>query len=134
MATLIAHSPEPATRTFVHKLAEALGSQRGVTTAVEEFPIAGRYLDNVDAIIVVAEAHDKTFHHAARNFMAAHFAEISDTSFFVAALGTAAQLTKTQLTAIEAFNPRDTGYFRTDALDDTALKDWVAQINTRGAV
>ncbi len=134
MATLIAHSPEPATRTFAQQLAAALGSQRGVTTAVEEFPIAARYVEKVDALIVVAEAHDETFHHGARNFMAAHFAEISGTSFFVAALGTAAQLTNTQLAAIEAFDPRDTGYFRTDALDDTALKEWVARINTRGAV
>lgn len=134
MATLIAHSSEPATRDVAQQLAEALRAQRGVTTAAEEFPLASRYVEHVDAIVVVAEAHDEAFHREARNFMAANYAESDSKSIFVAALGTAEQLTATQLAAIEAFEPRDIGYFRTDALDEAALKNWVGQINTRGAV
>lgn len=134
MATLIAHSPEPATRAFAQHLAETLGSQRGVTTAVEEFSVASRYMDSVDAVVVVAPASDTKFHRGARNFMAANYAETASRSLFVAALGTAEQLTDDQLQAIAAFWPRDTGYFRTDALDEGAVKIWAGEINSRGAV
>lgn len=133
MATLIAYSPEPATRDFAHQLADFLGTQRGVTTAVEEFSMAAQYIDNVEAVVVIAPVTDQKFHRGARNFMAAHYAETHDTSLFVAALGTEDELSVDQLAAIQAFQPRDTGYFRTDQLDLDALKTWVGQINTRGA-
>lgn len=134
MATLIAHGSEQAAHDFAQRLAKHLGDQRGVTTAVQEFPLAGRYVDNVDAIIVVAEAQDEAFHREARNFLAAQYAETDRKSLFVAALGDAETLTSTQRTAIDAFEPRDVGYFRTAAPYDDALKIWAGRVNTRGAV
>lgn len=134
MATLIAHGSEPTAHTFAQRLATVLREQRGVTTAVEEFPVAARYVDNVDAIIVVAETQDAAFHRGARNFMAAQYAETAEKTLFVAALGSAAELAADQRTAIDAFSPRDVGYFRTDLPNADALKIWAGRINTRGAV
>jgi len=133
MATLIAHSPEPATQAIAQQLADVLRTHRGVTTVLEDLSRAGRYVDNVDAVVVVAPADEETFHRGARNFMAAQYAELADKSLFVAALGTTDRLTETQQAAMDAFDPRDTAYFRTDALDETALTDWAGLINTRGA-
>lgn len=133
MATLIAHSPEPATQAIAQQLADVLRTYRGVTTVLEDLSRAGRYVDNVDAVVVVAPAEEETFHRGARNFMAAQYAELADKSLFVAALGTTDRLTETQQAAMDAFDPRDTAYFRTDALDETALTDWAGLINTRGA-
>lgn len=134
MATLIAHSPEPATQAIAQQLAGVLRTHRGVTTVLEDLARAGRYVDNVDAVVVVAPADEETFHRGARNFMAAQYADLAAKSLFVAALGTTDQLTETQQTAMDAFDPRDTAYFRTDALDETALTDWAGLINTRGAI
>lgn len=134
MATLIAHGSEPAAHTFAQHLATILGDQRGVTTAVEEFPVAARYVDNVEAIIVVAEAQDEAFHRGARNFMAAQYAETAEKTLFVAALGSEEELTTTQRIAIDAFQPRETGYFRTDIPNEDALKIWAGRISTRGVV
>ena len=134
MATLIAYSPEPATQHFVDHLATLLKSQRGVTLAVEDLARAGRYIDNVDAVIVVAEANDETYNHVARNFLTAQYAELADKSLFIVGLGTTTGLSETQQTAMDAFDPRDTAYFRTDALDESALNTWVGQINTKGVV
>lgn len=134
MATLIAYSPEPATQHFVDHLATLLRDQRGVTLAVEDLARAGRYVDNVDAVIVVAEANEETYHHGARNFLTAQYAELADTSLFIVGLGTTEGLTETQQIAMDAFRPRDTAYFRTDALDESALRNWVAQINIKGVV
>lgn len=133
MATLIAHSPEPATQAIAQQLVDVLRTHRGVTTVLEDLSRAGRYVDNVDAVVVVAPADEETFHRGARNFMAAQYAELADKSLFVAALGTTDRLTETQQAAMDAFDPRDTAYFRTDALDETALTDWAGLINTRGA-
>lgn len=133
MATLIAHSPEPATQAIAQQLADVLRTHRGVTTVLEDLSRAGRYVDNVDAVVVVAPADEETFHRGARNFIAAQYAELADKSLFVAALGTTDRLTETQQAAMDAFDPRDTAYFRTDALDETALTDWAGLINTRGA-
>lgn len=133
MATLIAHSPEPATQAIAQQLADVLRTHRGVTTVLEDLSRAGRYVDNVDAVVVVAPADEETFHRGARNFMAAQYAELADKSLFVAALGSTDRLTETQQAAMDAFDPRDTAYFRTDALDETALTDWAGLINTRGA-
>lgn len=134
MATLIAHGSEPTAHTFAQRLAAALSDQRGVTTAVEEFPVAARYVDNVEAVIVVAEAQEEAFHHGARNFMNATYAELANKTLFVAALGTAEDLTATQRTAIDAFEPRDSAYFRTDQPHEDTLKLWAGRLNTRGAV
>lgn len=134
MATLIAHSNQTSTVAFARRLADSLSTQRGVTTAVESLARAGRYVDTVDAVVVVAPAEDANFHRGARNFMAANHAELADRSLFIAALGTQDQLTADQIHAMEAFEPRDTGFFRTDALDEAALSHWVNSINTHGAV
>ena len=132
MATLITHSPEPATQHFVDHLATLLKQQRGITLAVVDLPRADRYIDNVDAVIVVAEANAETFNTQARNFLAAEHAELAEKSLFVVALGTVAGLTETQQLAMDAFQPRDTAYFRTDVLDESALNAWVGQIYLRG--
>lgn len=132
MATLIAYSPEPATQHFVDRLATLLKDQRGVTLAAVDLARAGRYVDNVDAVIVVAEATEKTFNHPARNFLTAQYAELESKSVFIVALGTAERLTETQQIAMDAFDPRDTAYFRTDTLDESALNTWAGQITTRG--
>ena len=134
MATLIAHGSEQAAHDFAQRLAQHLGDQRGVTTTVQEFALAGRYIDNVDAIIVVAETQDEAFHRGARNFLAAQYAETDKKSLFVAALGDTDALTETQRIAIDAFQPRDVGYFRVDTSYEDALKMWAGRINTRGAV
>lgn len=134
MATLIARSPEPATQALAQQLADTLREHRGVTTVIEDLSRAGRYVDNVDAVVVIAPADEDTFHRGARNFMAAQYADLADKSLFIAALGTTERLTETQQIAMDAFEPRDTAYFRTDALDETALTDWVGLINTRGAI
>lgn len=134
MATLIAHSPEPATQHFVDHLATLLRDQRGVTLAVEDLARAGRYIDNVDAVIVVAEANDETYNHAARNFLTAQYAELADKSLLIVGLGITPGLSATQQIAMDAFEPRDTAYFRTDALDESALNTWVGQITTKGVV
>lgn len=133
MATLIAHSPESTTLAFAQRVANTLGAQRGVTTAVEDFGRAGRYVDNVDAVIVIAPAEQQTFHRGARNFLAAHAAELAEKSLFIVGLGTAPKLTETQQAAMEAFAPRDTAYFRVDALDDAAFDTWIGFIHSRGA-
>lgn len=133
MATLIAHSNETSAADFAQHLADKLGDQRGVTTAVLSLNRAGRYIETVDAVVVVAPAEDASFHRGARNFMAAHHAELTNTSLFIAGLGTEQQLSDHQLEAMEAFAPRDTAYFRTDDLDEAALSHWVNTINTRGA-
>lgn len=83
MATLIAHSSEPATQHFVDRLATLLRNQRGVTLAVEDIARAGQYIDNVDAVIVVAEANNPKYHHAARQFLTAQHAELADKSLFI---------------------------------------------------
>ena len=132
MATLIAHSPEPATQHFVDRLAKLLKQQRGITLAAEDFGRASRYIDNVDAVIVVAEANEATFNHQARNFLTSEHAELDDKSLFIVALGTAQGLTAMQQIAMDAFQPRDTAYFRTDELDEAALNSWVAEIYLRG--
>lgn len=132
MATLIAHSPEPATQHFVDRLATLLKEQRGVTIAVVDLARAARYVDNVDAVIVVAEATQETFNHPARNFLTAQYAELESKSLFIVALGTAAGPTETQQIAMDAFDPRDTAYFRTDTLDESALNAWVGQITLHG--
>ena len=134
MATLIAHSPEPATQHFADRLATLLKDQRGVTIAVVDLARAARYVENVDAVIVVAEATEETFNHPARNFLTSQHAELDNTSVFIVALGTAQRLTKTQQIAMDAFEPRDTAYFRTDALDEAALNTWVGQITLHGVV
>jgi len=133
MATLIAHGPEPTARDFAQRLGTMLVDQRGVTTAVEEFPLAAQYVDNVEAIIVVAEARDEIFHRGASNFLAAHYAESTQLSLFVAALGATEELTNTQRAAIDAYAPRDMAYFRTDQPNDAAVKSWVGRITSRGA-
>lgn len=133
MATLIAHSNEADTAAFAQHLADKLGEQRGVTTAVTSLSRASRYVDTVDAVVVVAPAKDSNFHREARVFMASHHAELTNKSLFIAGLGTSPQLTKYQLQAMDAFGPRDTAYFRTDALDESAVSSWVNTINTRGA-
>lgn len=134
MATLIAHSNQQSTVAFAQRLADTLEKQRGVTTAVESFARASRYVETVDAVVVVAPAEDTDFHQGARRFMTANHAELDDASLFIAALGTEDQLTTYQLQAMEAFEPRDTAYFRTDALDETALSSWVGFITSHGAV
>lgn len=133
MATLIAHSNQNSTVAFAQRLADALEKQRGVTTAVESFARAGRYVEMVEAVVVVAPAEDSAFHRGARQFMTANHAELGDASLFIAALGTHDQLTTHQLQAMEAFEPRDTAYFRTDALDETALSNWIGFITSHGA-
>lgn len=132
MATLIAHSPEPATQHFVDQLAIQLSDQRGVTLAVVDLARAARYIDHVDAVIVVAEVNEETYNRAARNFLATQYAELDGKSLFIVGLGTTEALSETQQAAMDAFRPRDTAYFRTDALDDDALNTWVGQINTKG--
>ncbi len=134
MATLIAHSPEPETQHFVDRLATLLKDRRGVTLAVEDLARAARYVDNVNAVIVVAEANDASYNRAARNFLAAQYAELDEKSLFIVGLGTASGLTNAQQIAMDAFRPRDTAYFRTDELDETALSTWVEQVNLHGAV
>lgn len=134
MATLIAHSNQQSTVAFAQRLADTLEKQRGVTTAVESFARASRYVETVDAVVVVAPAENTDFHQGARRFMTANHAELDDASLFIAALGTEDQLTTYQLQAMEAFEPRDTAYFRTDALDETALSSWVGFITSHGAV
>lgn len=133
MATLIAHSNESETAAFAQHLADKLGEQRGVTTAVTSLSRASRYVDTVDAVVVIAPAQDANFHRDARVFMAAHHAELANKSLFIAGLGTRPQLTTHQLQAMDAFGPRDTAYFRTDELDESAVSSWVNTINTRGA-
>lgn len=133
MATLIAHSNEASTAAFAERLADTLGDQRGVTTAVTSLARASRYIDTVEAVVVIAPAEDAAFHRGARNFIAAHHADLANKSLFIAGLGTAEKLSKHQVQAMEAFEPRDTAYFRTDALDEAALSSWVNTINTRGA-
>ena len=133
MATLIAHSAEASTVRFAKQLAETLGDQRGVTTATEDFSRAGRYVDSVGSVVVVAPAGEPHFHRGARNFMAAHYADFAGKSLFIAALGTKERLSTSELTAMDAFSPRDTAYFRTDDLDETALTEWITLITTRGA-
>lgn len=134
MATLIAHSTEPETRSIANRLAEILSDQRGVTTAVEPFQHAARYLDNVTAVVVVTNAQQDTINRAARNFLNATFADLAGKSLFLAAVGTQESLTELQLIALEAYDPRDTAYFRSDALDEAALLHWAGFINGRGAV
>lgn len=134
MATLIAHSAQQPTTAFAHQLADTLANQGGVTTSVEDFSRAGRYVDLVDAVIVVAPAQAPTFDAQARNFMAAQHATMFDKSLFIVALGTKEQLTLTELTALEAFEPRDHAYFRTDQLDPDDVNEWVLDINSHGAV
>lgn len=134
MATLIAHSNQQSTVAFAQRLADTLEKQRGVTTAVESFARASRYVETVDAVVVVAPAEEPDFHQGARRFMTANHAELDDASLFIAALGTEDQLTTYQLQAMEAFEPRDTAYFRTDALDETALSSWVGFITSHGVV
>lgn len=134
MATLIAHSNEASTATFARHLADTLGDQRGVTTAVASLARASAYINTVEAVVVIAPAEDAAFHRGARNFIAAHHAELASKSLFIAGLGTQQQLSKYQVQAMEAFEPRDTAYFRTDELDESALSAWVNTINTRGAV
>src|SRR5690625_8001816 len=107
MATLIAHSPEPATQAIAQQLADVLRTHRGVTTVLEALSRAGRYVDNVDAVVVVAPADEETFHRGARNFMAAQYAELADKSLFVAALGTTDRLTETQQAAMDAFRSEE---------------------------
>ncbi|MDN6350289.1 MAG: hypothetical protein L0J69_01165 [Yaniella sp.] len=133
MATLIAHSNEASTAAFAQHLANTLGEQRGVTTAVTSLARASRYVDTVEAVVVVAPAEDAAFHREARVFMAAHHAELANKSLFIAGLGTRPQPTKYQLQAMDAFGPRDTAYFRTDALVESAVSSWVNTINTRCA-
>lgn len=133
MATLIAHSTEPETRNIATRLAEMLSGQRGVTTAVEPLHRAGRYVDNVNAVIVIAAAGQDPLNSAARTFLNTNYAELAEKSLFVAAVGTQESLTDLQLTALQAYEPRDTAYFRTDALDETALTTWAGFIHARGA-
>lgn len=132
MATLIAHGSEPTARNFAQRLGRLMADLQGITTAVEEFSLASRYIDNVESIVVVAEAQDETFHRGASNFMAAQYAETAEKSLFVAALGDDAALTVTQRGAIDAYEPREMSYFRIDQVDDDAMKRWVGHLATRG--
>lgn len=134
MATLIAHSNESSTASFAQHLADTLSDQGGITTAVVSLSQASRYIDTVEAVVVIAPAEDADFHRGARNFMAAHHAELDSKSLFIAGLGTQERLTTHQIKAMEAFGPRDTAYFRTDALDEAALSTWVNTLYTHGAV
>src|SRR5699024_11410288 len=115
MATLIAHSPDPATPHLADRLASLLKDQRGVAVAVVDLARAARYVENVDAVIVVAEATEETFNHPARNFLTSQHAELDNTSVFIVALCTAPRLTITQQIDLVAFYHRVLDLFRSDA-------------------
>src|SRR5690625_7540353 len=105
MATLIAHSNEASTAAFAQHLANALGEQRGVTTSVTSLSRASRYVDTVEAVVVVAPAEDAAFHREARVYMAAHHAELANKSLFIARPGTRPQPTTYQLHAMDGLAP-----------------------------
>src|SRR5699024_8040682 len=134
MATLIAHSKDASAAAVALQLADTLSKRRGVTTAVESFSRGHRYVDSVDAAIVLAPVSTAKIDRGTRNFINAEDAELDTKSLFNAALGTEQELKEKQLSALTAFEPRDTAYFRSDALENAALATWVSVINSRGAV
>lgn len=134
MATLIAHSKDASAVAIAQQLADTLRKRRGVTTAVESFSRGHQYVDSVDAVIVVAPINTANIDRGARNFINAEYAELDNKSLFIAALGTQQELNDKQLSALGAFEARDTAYFRSDELDNTALATWVTFINSRGAI
>src|SRR5699024_1266894 len=134
MATLITHSKDASAYAVAQQLADTLSKRRGVTTAVESFSRGHQYIDSVDAVVVVAPINTTNIDRGARNFINAEYAELGNKSLFIAALGTQEELNEKQLSALTTFEPRDTAYFRSDALDNSALATWVTFINSRGAI
>lgn len=134
MATLIAHATDSSATTCAKNLGELLTQLRGVTVSVQELSRASRYLDNVDALIVVAPATEETFDRGARNFLMANHADVYNKSVFVAAISDTGELSTDQQASISAFSPRETGVFQTDRLAPEQLKHWAGVINTRGAI
>jgi menaquinone-dependent protoporphyrinogen oxidase len=113
MTTLVvASSKHGSTREIGERLAEVLRTNKGVTTVVEDTQGAPQWLASVNAVVVALPIYGGSPEKAGKAFLDTYRAELADKPLFILASGGGPELDDRVRSALQAYGPKELGYFR----------------------
>lgn len=113
MTTLVvASSKHGSTREIGERIAEVLHANKGVTTVVEDPQGGPKWLATVDAVVVALPVYGGSLEKAGKSFLDTHRAELANKPLFILASGAGPEFDPRLHTTLEAYGPKEVGYFR----------------------
>jgi menaquinone-dependent protoporphyrinogen oxidase len=113
MTTLVvASSKHGSTREIGERLAEVLRVNKGVTTVVDDPQGAPKWLASVSAVVVALPIYGGSLDKAGKAFLDTHRAELANKPLFILASGAGPEFDDGLRTTLEAYGPKEIGYFR----------------------
>jgi len=130
MTTLVvASSKHGSTREIGERIADVLRANKGVTTVVEDTEDAPGWLATVGAVVVALPVYGGRLDKAGKAFLDTRRAELADKSLFILASGAGLELDPRLRATLEAYAPKELGYFR-GALVEERLS-WAEKLTIR---
>lgn len=119
MTTLVvASSKHGSTREISERIAEVLRTNKGVTTVVEDPEDAPQWLASVAAVVVAVPIYGGSPDKAGKAFLDTHRAELANKPLFILASGAGPEFDAGLRTTLEAYGPKEIGYFRGALVED----------------
>jgi menaquinone-dependent protoporphyrinogen oxidase len=113
MTTLVvASSKHGSTREIGERIAAVLRTNKGVTTVVEDPQGAPQWLASVGAVVVALPIYAGSLEKAGKAFLDTHRAELANKPLFILASGAGPDFEDGLRTTLEAYGPKEVGYFR----------------------
>lgn len=113
MTTLVvASSKHGSTREIGERIAAVLHANKGVTTVVEDPQGAPQWLASVNAVVVALPIYAGSLEKAGKAFLDTHRAELANKPLFILASGAGPEFDDGLRTTLEAYGPKEVGYFR----------------------